>query len=58
MLAGPIDLQIQRRVVPTLPMQDHLDEAAFDAHTLLARLLGSPAKLHPPEANRIQSMIQ
>src|ERR1700726_4366998 len=28
------------------------------AASLLARLLGSPAKLQPPEANRIQSMRQ
>ena len=37
MLAGPIHLQIQRGVVPTLPMQDHLDEAAFDAHNDLVQ---------------------
>jgi hypothetical protein len=30
--AGPIDLQLQRGVVPALPMQDQLDEAAFDAY--------------------------
>ena len=32
MLADPIDLQLQRGVVPGLPMQDHLNEAAFNAH--------------------------
>jgi len=32
MLAGPIDLQLQRGVVSALPMQDHLNDAAFDAH--------------------------
>jgi hypothetical protein len=32
MLAGPIDLQLQHGVVPALPMQDHLNEAAFNAH--------------------------
>jgi len=32
MLAGPIHLQLERRVIPALPMQDHLNEAAFDAH--------------------------
>jgi hypothetical protein len=37
MLAGPVDLQIQRGVVPTLPMQDHLDKAAFDAHNNLVQ---------------------
>src|ERR1700730_12747374 len=37
MLAGPVDLQIQRGVVPTLPMQDYLDEAPFDAHNDLVQ---------------------
>src|SRR4029077_10854700 len=32
MLAGPIYLQLQRGVVPALPVQDHLDEAAFDTY--------------------------
>src|SRR6267142_2735000 len=32
MLAGPIHLQLQRGMVSALPMQDHLDEAAFDAY--------------------------
>src|SRR4029077_17845525 len=31
MLAAPIHPQLQRGVVSALPMQDHLDEAAFDA---------------------------
>ena len=31
MLASPIHLQLQRGVVSALPMQDHLDEATFDA---------------------------
>jgi len=31
MLADPIHPQLQRSVVSALPMQDHLDEAAFDA---------------------------
>src|SRR5215813_9901269 len=37
MLADPIDLQLQRGVVPSLPMQDHLQEAAFDAHDNLVQ---------------------
>ena len=37
MLAGPIYLQIQHGVVAALPMQDHLDEAAFDAHNDLVQ---------------------
>src|SRR6266436_4499625 len=37
MFAHPIHLQIQRGVVPALPMQDHLDEAAFDAHNDLVQ---------------------
>src|SRR5438094_7869219 len=32
MLAGPIYLQLQWGVVSALPMQDHLNEAAFDAY--------------------------
>ena len=32
MLAGPIDLQLQRGVVAALPVQNQLNEAAFDAH--------------------------
>src|SRR5215831_1735410 len=32
MLADPIHPQLQRGVVPALPMQNHLDEAAFDTH--------------------------
>ena len=36
MLADPIHLQLQRGVVAALPMQDHLDEATFDAHDDLA----------------------
>src|SRR5204863_6050315 len=32
MLAGSIHLQLQRGVVSALPMQDHLNEAALDAH--------------------------
>src|SRR5258708_7649498 len=32
MLADPIHLERQRGVVSALPMQDHLDEAAFDSH--------------------------
>jgi len=37
MLAGPIYLRIQHGVVAALPMQDHLDEAAFDAHNDLVQ---------------------
>src|SRR5262249_26273395 len=32
MLANSIDLQLQRGVVSALPMQDHFNEAAFNAH--------------------------
>ena len=32
MFAHPIHLQLQRGVVTTLPMQDHVDEATVDSH--------------------------
>ena len=37
MLADPIHLQLQRGVVPALPMQDHLDEAILDARDNLVQ---------------------
>src|SRR5215471_10582399 len=37
MLANSIDLQLQRGVVSALPMQDHLNKAAFDTHDNLVQ---------------------
>jgi hypothetical protein len=32
LLASPIHLQLQRGAITAPPMQDHLDEAAFESH--------------------------